>query len=64
MTARQLGVAVMKLAAERSVETPIAAQVEAVLNQRQPVGDAYRGLRQPPPGHELELHGETGSDES
>jgi hypothetical protein len=41
MTARQLGVAVMKLAAERSVETPIAAQVEAVLNQRQPVGDAY-----------------------
>ena len=26
------------------------------------VGDAYRGLRQPPPGHEL--HGEAGSDES
>ncbi len=55
---------VMKLAAVRSVETPIAAQVDAVLNQRQPVGDAYRGLRQPPPGHELELHGEAGSDES
>ena len=50
MMARQLGVAVMKLAAERSVETPFAAQVDAVLNQ--------------PPGHELELHGEAGSDES
>jgi glycerol-3-phosphate dehydrogenase len=49
---------VMTLAAERSVEIPIAAQVDAVLNQRQPVGDAYRGLRQPPPGHEL--HGEAG----
>jgi len=53
---------VMKFAAERSVETPIAAQVDAVLNQRQPVGDGYRGLRQPPPGHEL--HREAGSDES
>jgi glycerol-3-phosphate dehydrogenase len=53
---------VMKLAAERTVETPIAAQVHAVLNQRQPVGDAYRGRRQPPPGHEL--RGEAGSDES
>ena len=28
------------------------------------LGIAVRGLRQPPPGHELELHGEAGSDES
>ena len=49
---------VMTLATERSVEIPIAAQVDAVLNQRQPVRDACRGLRQPPPGHEL--HGEAG----
>lgn len=43
---------VMKLAAERGVDMPIAAEVDAVLNHGQPVADAYRGLLKQRPGHE------------
>lgn len=47
---------VMKLAAERGVDMPIAAEVDAVINHGQPVADAYRGLLKQRPGHEL--HGD------
>ncbi len=47
---------VTKIAAERGVELPIAAEMDAVLNHGQPVADAYRGLLQQRPGHEV--HGE------
>lgn len=47
---------VMKLAAERGVDMPIAAEVDAVINHDQPVTNAYRGLLRQRPGHEV--HGE------
>lgn len=47
---------VMKLAAERGVDMPIAREVDAVINHGQPVHDAYRGLLRSAPGHEV--HGE------
>jgi glycerol-3-phosphate dehydrogenase (NAD(P)+) len=43
---------VMKLAAERGVDMPIAAEVDAVINHGQPAADAYRGLLKQRPGHE------------
>ena len=45
--------AVMKLAAERGIEMPIAKEVDAVLNHRQPVEETYRGLLRVTPGHEV-----------
>jgi glycerol-3-phosphate dehydrogenase (NAD(P)+) len=45
--------AVMKLAAERGIEMPIAREVDAVLNHRQPVEETYRGLLCVTPGHEV-----------
>lgn len=45
--------AVVKLAAERGIEMPIAREVDAVINQRQPVDDTYRGLLRVRPGHEV-----------
>jgi len=45
--------AVMKLAAERGIEMPIAREVDAVLNHRQPVEETYRGLLRVTPGHEV-----------
>ena len=47
---------VMKLAAGRGIETPIAREVDAVLNHGQPVEETYRGLLRVTPGHEV--HGE------
>jgi glycerol-3-phosphate dehydrogenase (NAD(P)+) len=47
---------VMKLAAERGIEIPIARDVDAVLNHGQPVEETYRGLLRVTPGHEV--HGE------
>lgn len=47
---------VMKLAAERGVDMPIAREVDAVINNDQPVAEAYRGLLRSAPGHEV--HGE------
>lgn len=44
---------VMKLAAERGVEMPIAAEVDAVVNHGQPAAEAYRGLLRQRPGHEI-----------
>ncbi|MEV4701779.1 NAD(P)H-dependent glycerol-3-phosphate dehydrogenase [Actinoplanes sp. NPDC049316] len=45
--------AVVRLAAERGVEMPIAREVDAVLNHRQPVEETYRGLLRVTPGHEV-----------
>ncbi|GID27457.1 glycerol-3-phosphate dehydrogenase [NAD(P)+] [Paractinoplanes brasiliensis] len=45
--------AVMKLAAERGIDMPIAREVDAVLNHRQPVEKTYRGLLRATPGHEV-----------
>lgn len=47
---------VMKLSAELGVEMPIAAEMDAVLNNGQPVEEAYRGLLRQRPGHEV--HGD------
>ena len=45
--------AVMKLAAEHGIDMPIAREVDAVLNHRQPVEQTYRGLLRVTPGHEV-----------
>ncbi|CRK56120.1 Glycerol-3-phosphate dehydrogenase [NAD(P)+] [Alloactinosynnema sp. L-07] len=47
---------VMKLAAERGIDMPIAREMDAVINHGQPVEDTYRGLLRKAPGHEV--HGE------
>jgi glycerol-3-phosphate dehydrogenase (NAD(P)+) len=47
---------VMKLSAELGVDMPIAAEMDAVLNNGQPVVEAYRGLLRQRPGHEV--HGD------
>jgi glycerol-3-phosphate dehydrogenase (NAD(P)+) len=47
---------VMKLAAERGIDLPIAHEVDAVINHGQPVEQTYRGLLRITPGHEV--HGE------
>ncbi|MGH3715749.1 MAG: NAD(P)H-dependent glycerol-3-phosphate dehydrogenase [Micromonosporaceae bacterium] len=47
---------VMKLAAEKGVDMPIAREVDAVINHGQPPPDAYRGLLRQAPGHEV--HGD------
>jgi len=44
---------VMKLAAERGVDMPIANEVDAVINHGQPVIESYRGLLRQRPGHEI-----------
>lgn len=44
---------VMRIAAERGIEMPIAREVDAVLNRRQPVEETYRGLLHVTPGHEV-----------
>ncbi|MFI1994543.1 NAD(P)H-dependent glycerol-3-phosphate dehydrogenase [Actinoplanes sp. NPDC020271] len=44
--------AVLKLAAERGIEMPIAREVDAVLNHGQPIEQTYRGLLRVMPGHE------------
>jgi glycerol-3-phosphate dehydrogenase (NAD(P)+) len=44
---------VVKLSAELGVDMPIAAEMDAVLNNGQPVEDAYRGLLRQRPGHEV-----------
>ncbi|GAA3342992.1 NAD(P)H-dependent glycerol-3-phosphate dehydrogenase [Amorphoplanes nipponensis] len=46
--------AVIRLAAERGIEMPIAREVDAVLNHRQPVEETYRGLLRVTPGHEVD----------
>ena len=45
---------VMELAAEYDVSMPIAAEVDAVLNNGQVVSRAFRGLLRQPPEHEFE----------
>jgi glycerol-3-phosphate dehydrogenase (NAD(P)+) len=47
---------VVKLSAELGVDMPIANEMDAVLNNGQPVEDAYRGLLRQRPGHEV--HGD------
>jgi glycerol-3-phosphate dehydrogenase (NAD(P)+) len=47
---------VVKLSAELGVDMPIANEMDAVLNNGQPVQDAYRGLLRQRPGHEV--HGD------
>jgi glycerol-3-phosphate dehydrogenase (NAD(P)+) len=47
---------VMKLSAELGVDMPIASEMDAVLNNGQPVVEAYRGLLRQRPGHEV--HGD------
>jgi glycerol-3-phosphate dehydrogenase (NAD(P)+) len=47
---------VMKLAAEAGIEMPIAREVDAVVNHGSTPWDAYRGLINVAPGHEV--HGE------
>jgi len=44
---------VVKLAAGKGIEMPIAREVDAVLNHRQPVEETYRGLLSVTPGHEV-----------
>jgi glycerol-3-phosphate dehydrogenase (NAD(P)+) len=44
---------VMRLAAERGIEIPIAREVDAVINQGQPVEETYRGLLRVAAGHEV-----------
>ena len=44
---------VMKLAAERGIDIPIARDVDAVLNHGQPVEETYRGLLRVAAGHEV-----------
>jgi glycerol-3-phosphate dehydrogenase (NAD(P)+) len=45
--------AVMELAREYDVEMPIAAEVDAVINEGRSAEEAYRGLRRIAPTHEL-----------
>jgi glycerol-3-phosphate dehydrogenase (NAD(P)+) len=47
---------VVKLSAGLGVDMPIANEMDAVLNNGQPVEDAYRGLLRQRPGHEV--HGD------
>jgi glycerol-3-phosphate dehydrogenase (NAD(P)+) len=44
---------VMELAAAHGVATPIAAEVDAVVNEGRSAADAFRGLRRVPPRSEL-----------
>ena len=45
--------AVMELAREYDVEMPIAAEVDAVINEGRSAQEAYRGLERIAPTHEL-----------
>ena len=47
---------VMKLAADAGIEMPIAREVDAVVNHGSTPMQAYRGLINTAPGHEV--HGE------
>ena len=48
---------VMKLAADAGIDMPIAREVDAVVNHGSTPEQAYRGLLNVPPGHEV--HGES-----
>ena len=49
--------AVMKLAADAGIEMPIAREVDAVVNHGSTPMQAYRGLINDAPGHEV--HGDS-----